>query len=164
MIKINLTAFVDIKYGNDKEAKIDSMEYKFKTINAAIKSFKKINEDLIAAQIRVSPGIFNEHVILYPNMSLIGSGKLSTIISSLELSGSSYVKDLKIQGFKTPLLKGRFINSPIISFIQDVWLEISLKKTIDTVRTVIDFKSLLQNNPHTVEMNNINITADFSNI
>lgn len=165
-MKINLTAFVDSKFGNDHHAKVNSSEDQFKTIKAAVviihhlKKSKK--EEDIFYNILVSPGFYNEHVVLPHGINLIGSGKTSTMITSLKIKGSTTISNIQIKGSFMPLLKGRFSSNGNV-FIENIYLDISLRKTPKLLRQIISFIGTRQTNVQ-IHMNDVTLNSNFSSL
>lgn len=111
-VKVNLSAFVDVKYGKNSTAEVNNLNKPFRTIKAAINALVKYKNknklQLSVAQINLAPGVYPEYVILPANINLVGAGKNAVTIFGLTLKGPTLVSDLTISGTVLPLLKGDF--------------------------------------------------------
>lgn len=104
-VSVNHIVYVDQKFGSNLGGKHNSLSCPYKTINGAIASL--VGEPKSALKrwiIIISPGIYNEMVVVPAFINLKGSGFNTTFIKSLKITGSSTVSGLTIAGTSFPLL------------------------------------------------------------
>lgn len=106
--------YVDQKYGFDNTRQKSTPNRPYKTINFAISSLNNQQLDQTHQYIiYVSPGIYDEIIILRPFVNIAGSGKNLTRILGCHAKSSGSVSNLTISNIELPLIDITLNNSQI---------------------------------------------------
>ena len=108
-VRINMTAFVDARYGSDDPAfaRLGEPARPFRTIAAAVAAVPA-NASAPAWTVQVSPGDYPEDVSRPDWVDLAGAGPDQTLVRSVSVSGNNYVSALTVLATALPAISGTF--------------------------------------------------------